>query len=45
MSVIYIVLPIALVLGAAGVAAFIWSVKRGQFDDFDTPPMRMLHDD
>jgi cbb3-type cytochrome oxidase maturation protein len=45
MSVIYILLPAAAVLAAAGVAAFIWAVRRGQFDDMDTPAIRMLHDD
>ncbi|MCH5374771.1 MAG: cbb3-type cytochrome oxidase assembly protein CcoS [Planctomycetes bacterium] len=45
MSVIYILLPAAALLAAAGVAAFIWAVRRGQFDDLDTPAIRMLHDD
>ncbi len=45
MSVLYVLLPVASLLAAAGVAAFIWSVRRGQLDDLDTPPMRILHDD
>jgi cbb3-type cytochrome oxidase maturation protein len=45
MSVIYILLPIASLLAAGGVAAFIWAVRRGQFDDLDTPAVRILHDD
>ena len=45
MSVIYLLLPIASLLAAGGVAAFIWAVRRGQFDDLDTPAVRMLHDD
>ena len=45
MSVIYIVLPLALVIVAVAVAAFVWAARRGQFDDLDTPGMRMLHDD
>jgi cbb3-type cytochrome oxidase maturation protein len=45
MSVIYVVLPLAAAMAAAGVAAFIWSVRRGQFDDLDTPAIRILHDD
>ena len=45
MSVIYILLPVASLLAAAGVAAFIWAVRRGQFDDLDTPAVRILHDD
>lgn len=45
MSVIYIVVPLALLVVGAAVAAFVWAVNRGQFDDLDTPPVRMLHDD
>lgn len=45
MSVIYIVLPMALVLGGAALAAFLWAVKRGQFDDLDTPAMRVVLED
>jgi cbb3-type cytochrome oxidase maturation protein len=44
-SVIYILLPAAVVLAIAAVSAFIWAVRRGQFDDLDTPPVRILHDD
>lgn len=45
MSVLYIVLPLALVFAAGAVAAFLWATKRGQFDDLETPAVRMLHDD
>ncbi len=45
MSVIYILLPAAVVLSIAAVGAFIWAVRRGQFDDLDTPAVRILHDD
>lgn len=45
MSVLYIVLPLALLLAAAAVVAFIWSARNGQFDDLDTPALRALHDD
>jgi cbb3-type cytochrome oxidase maturation protein len=45
MSVVYVLLPAAIVLAAAGVAAFIWAVRGGQFDDLDTPAVRVLHDD
>ncbi len=45
MEVLYIVLPLAIVLAAAGVWAFIWSARSGQFDDLDGPAERMLHDD
>jgi cbb3-type cytochrome oxidase maturation protein len=45
MSIIYIVLPMAVVLAACAVLAFIWAAKGGQFDDLDTPPIRALHGD
>lgn len=45
MSVLFIVLPIALVLAAAGVAGFLWAVRQGQYDDLDTPPYRAMFDD
>ncbi len=45
MSVLYLVIPIALVLAGTGLAAFLWAVRRGQFDDLDTPAVRMLFDD
>lgn len=45
MSVIYIVLPLALLVVAVAVGAFVWATRRGQFDDLDTPSLRMLHDD
>lgn len=45
MSVIFLVLPLALIIVAAAVVAFAWATRRGQFDDLDTPPIRALHDD
>lgn len=45
MSVLYLVIPIALLMSGGAVAVFLWAVKRGQFDDVSTPAVRMLHDD
>lgn len=45
MSVLFIVLPLALVVVLAAVIAFLWAARRGQFDDLTTPAMRALHDD
>ena len=45
MSVLFVVLPLALAIVAAAVAAFVWASRRGQFDDLDTPALRALHDD
>lgn len=45
MSVLFIVLPLALLLVGAAVWAYVWSVRQGQYDDLDTPSIRMLNDD
>ena len=45
MSVIYIVLPLALLVVLVAVVAYVWAARRGQFDDLDTPAIRALHDD
>ena len=45
MSILYLILPLALVFAAAAVGAFAWTVRSGQLDDVDTPPRRILFDD
>ncbi len=45
MSVIYILLPLAVILASVALWAFVGAVKAGQFDDLDTPAHRILHDD
>jgi cbb3-type cytochrome oxidase maturation protein len=45
MSVIFIVVPLATLVVLVAVIAFVVSARRGQFDDLDTPAVRMLHDD
>jgi len=45
MNVFFVLVPVALLLAGAGVAAFFWSVTTGQYDDVDTPAIRMLIDD
>jgi cbb3-type cytochrome oxidase maturation protein len=44
-TVIYVVLPLAILIAAAAVGAFAWATRRGQFDDLETPAHRMLLDD
>jgi cbb3-type cytochrome oxidase maturation protein len=38
-------IPIALFLGLLGLAAFMWAMRSGQFDDLDGAAERILHDD
>jgi len=45
MSVIYLLIPLAILLAGSAFAAFLWAVKRGQFDDLDSPPSRAIFDD
>lgn len=42
---IYVVLPLGLLLGGGFLYACVRAIRQGQFDDLDTPPMRMLIDD
>ncbi len=45
MNILYVLVPLALLLAASGVLAFRWAVRDGQFDDVETPALRMLIDD
>jgi cbb3-type cytochrome oxidase maturation protein len=45
MAVIFLVLPLAILLAAVGVIAFMWAVRKGQYDDLTTPSVRMLFED
>ena len=45
MTALMFLIPIALLLGAAGLAAFIWSVKSGQYEDLDGAAQRILLED
>ena len=38
-------IPVALALGAAGLLAFLWSLRNGQYDDLDGAAERILFDD
>jgi len=45
MNALLILIPLSLVLLVAALWAFAWAVKRGQFDDLDTPAIDILQDD
>jgi len=45
MSALLYLIPIALLLGAVGLAAFLWALRSGQFDDLDGAANRILFDD
>ena len=45
METIFVLLPLALLIAAIAVGLFIWAAKTGQFDDLETPAVRILFDD
>ena len=45
MSVIYILILVSIMIAGSFLAAFIWASRSGQFEDTQTPAMRMLFDD
>lgn len=45
MTVLFLVLPLAVALSALAALAFVWATRRGQFDDLETPAVRLLCDD
>ncbi|MXN49598.1 cbb3-type cytochrome oxidase assembly protein CcoS [Shinella sp. AETb1-6] len=44
MNTLIFLIPIALFLGALGLAAFLWSLKSGQYDDVEGAAWRVLDD-
>ncbi|MDP7591972.1 MAG: cbb3-type cytochrome oxidase assembly protein CcoS [Litorilituus sp.] len=45
MSIIYILIPIAVLLTVIGIYLFFWAVKTEQFDDLEKQGMSILFDD
>jgi cbb3-type cytochrome oxidase maturation protein len=45
MSIIYILIPIAIILTALAIYLFFWAVKTEQFDDLEKQGMSILFDD
>jgi len=45
MKILIFLVPLALLMGAIGLAAFLWSLKSGQYDDLDGAAERILYDD
>jgi cbb3-type cytochrome oxidase maturation protein len=45
MNSLLLLIPAALVLGLVGLAAFMWALRAGQFDDLDGAAGRILFDD
>lgn len=45
MNILLALIPISLLLLLLAIGAFLWAVRRGQFDDLDTPSLDILGDD
>ena len=45
MELVFVALPVALLVGGAALAAFVWAAKSDQFEDLDTPPTRVIFDE
>jgi len=45
MSIIYILIPIAILLTAVGIYLFFWAVKSDQFEDLEKQGLSILFDD
>ncbi|MDH3265510.1 MAG: cbb3-type cytochrome oxidase assembly protein CcoS [Gammaproteobacteria bacterium] len=45
MNILFILIPLALIILGGAVWAFFWAVGAGQFDDLDTPAVRIIMDD
>ncbi len=45
MDILLVLIPVALFLGLLGLAAFLWALRSGQFEDLDGAANRILFDD
>jgi cbb3-type cytochrome oxidase maturation protein len=45
MEVITILIPLAILLALSFIVGFIWMTMKGQYDDMETPALRMLIED
>lgn len=45
MDILIYLIPVSLLLGGGALAAFLWSLKSGQYEDMDGAANRILFDD
>jgi cbb3-type cytochrome oxidase maturation protein len=44
MTILYLLIPVTIIMGLIGLTAFLWSLKRGQYEDLAGAAERVLHD-
>lgn len=45
MNVLVVLIPVSLILGGMGIAAFLWTVRHNQYEDIEGDATRILFDD
>jgi cbb3-type cytochrome oxidase maturation protein len=45
MNILFLLIPLALLLGGGALFSFFYAARKGQFDDLNTPAYRALLDD
>lgn len=45
LEVLYVLIPVSVLLALGALAVFLWAIQSGQFDDLETPAIRILFDD
>ena len=45
MNVVFLLIIVSVVVASGFLAAFIWAIRNGQYDDDYTPSVRILFDD
>ena len=45
MTILALLIPVSLCMGAVGLGAFFWSLRSGQYEDLDGDAQRILFDD
>ena len=45
LDVLYLLIPITLILAGIALGLFVWAIHAGQFDDLETPAIRILFED
>lgn len=45
MGVVYFLVPISILLAFFGLLGFVWAVRKGQFDELETPALRILFEE